>query len=162
MFLKLNFKILFVYFLLIFQSNIYALSPELRLEDEKLEARAMALFVEVRCLVCQGQVIENSDTEFSFSMRKSIRDRILAGKSDEVIKNELVEEFGEDILISPNSKNKILAEEVGKRYENMYNYNPITLINQMNHANNVNQYNNNVNNFNNNNNVDTSLLSPLV
>ena len=39
-----------------------------------------------------------------------------------------------------NIKNKILAEEIGKKYENMYNINPITYINQLN-----NQVNSNVN-----------------
>jgi cytochrome c-type biogenesis protein CcmH len=68
----------------------------------------MDLFLEVRCLVCEGQVIENSDTEFSFAMRKSIRDRILSGKTNEEIKKELVKEFGEDILITPNFANKYL------------------------------------------------------
>ncbi len=103
----MNYKFLLI-LAIIFSFNSYALAPEARLEDPKLEERAMNLFLEVRCLVCDGQVIENSDTEFSFAMRKSIRDRILAGKSDKKIKDELRQEFGDDILITPNFKNKYL------------------------------------------------------
>ncbi len=76
----------------------YALAPEPRIPDEAKEQRAMDLFLEVRCLVCEGQVIESSNTEFSFEMRKLIRRKILEGKSDDEIRAELVQEFGEDIL----------------------------------------------------------------
>lgn len=98
------------YFLVAFFLSLpaLALSPETRLADEVQERRAMELFLEVRCLVCNGQVIENSDSEFSFQMRKNIRQKIAAGKSDEQIKAELVEEFGEDILTEPSRVNKIL------------------------------------------------------
>ena len=84
--------------LLTFSAN--ALSPENRLKNPAQETRAMNLFLEVRCLVCNGQVIENSDSEFSYEMRALIRDKIKSGKSDEEIKTELVKKFGEDILVS--------------------------------------------------------------
>jgi cytochrome c-type biogenesis protein CcmH len=92
--------------LVFFYTSAYSLSPEQRLPNEKQEQRAMALFLEVRCLVCNGQVIENSDSEFSFQMRALIRDKISSGKSDEEIKEELIQKFGEDILVS--SKYKII------------------------------------------------------
>lgn len=87
-------------FLLFFSGNSFALSPETHLADEAQEQRARNLFLEVRCLVCEGQVIESSATEFSFEMRKLIRKKITEGKSDKEIKDELVTEFGEDILTS--------------------------------------------------------------
>lgn len=86
-------------------STAHALSPEPRIPDEQKEQRAMKLFLEVRCMVCEGQVIESSNTEFSFEMRKLIRRKILENKSDEEIKAELVREFGEDILTEVNQKN---------------------------------------------------------
>ncbi len=98
-------KFLVTTLLLIFSYSVHALSPEPRIPDEAKEQRAMKLFLEVRCLVCEGQVIESSNTEFSFEMRKLIRRKILEGKSDEVIKNELVQEFGEDILTEVDKKN---------------------------------------------------------
>lgn len=86
--------------LAIFSINSYALSVEEHLSNEADEQRARKLFLEVRCLVCQGQVIESSDTEFSFEMRKLIRNKITQGKNDQEIKEELIAEFGEDILTS--------------------------------------------------------------
>jgi cytochrome c-type biogenesis protein CcmH len=97
-------KIIFTFFLFILTLNSFAFSPEERLENAKLENRAQELFLEIRCLVCSGQVIENSDTEFSLEMRKLIRKKIIQGKTNEKIKLELVAEFGEDILTSISGK----------------------------------------------------------
>ncbi len=94
--------------LFLFSLHSFALSPEEKLKNETQEQRAMAMFLEVRCLICNGQVIENSDTEFSFEMRKNIRQKILSGKSDEEIRAELVQEFGENILTKPSNRNKLL------------------------------------------------------
>ena len=91
--------------LIFFSLSAFALSPEARLPNEAQEQRAMELFLEVRCLICGGQVIENSNTEFSYEMRKLIRQKISSGLTNKEIKNELVKEFGEDILTSTNQKN---------------------------------------------------------
>jgi len=88
------------FFLIIFSFNSFALNPEERLEDPKDEARAMKLFTEIRCLVCEAQSIESSNTEFSASLRKVIRIKIAQGKNDEEIKTELRKEFGDQILMS--------------------------------------------------------------
>ena len=99
-------KILLTIFL--FSLPAFALSPEEKLKDESQEQRAMELFLEVRCLVCNGQVIENSDSEFSYQMRKNIRQKIATGKTDDEIRAELTQEFGENILTKPSNKNKII------------------------------------------------------
>jgi len=101
-------KILFAIFLFLYNPAL-ALSPEVRLENEKLEARAMALFLEVKCLTCNGQVIENSESEFAFQMRNLIRQKISEGKSDSEIKSELSSEFGENILTSSSDNKLIIA-----------------------------------------------------
>lgn len=101
----------FIFILLIlFPFSTNALAPENRLADAIYEQRAMNLFLEVRCIVCQGQVVENSNTEFAYEMRKFIRDKIADGKSDDEIRDELVEKFGADILTSaaPSKGNIIL------------------------------------------------------
>ncbi len=102
--MKIFCKNLAVFFLL-FSLSAHAFSPEERLTDEALEQRAMNLFLQVRCVVCGGQVIENSNSEFSFGMRKLIRQKIANQKSDVEIKAELVEKFGADILTEPSVKN---------------------------------------------------------
>lgn len=106
-----NFFKKFFFASLIFLTLIYnscALSPEEKLNDPQLEERAMNLFLIVRCVVCNGQVIENSDTKFAYDMRQFIRQKIAAHKSDEEIKKELRETFGESIL-TEISNTKILV-----------------------------------------------------
>lgn len=101
-------RIILSLIILLISSNTHALSPETRLPNDLEEQRAMKLFLEVRCLVCEGQVIESSNTEFSFEMRKLIRKKISEKKSDKEIKAELVKGFGEDILIEPSFKSGFL------------------------------------------------------
>lgn len=95
--------------LFFFSFNCLALNPESHLPDDIQEERAMKLFLEVRCLVCNGQVVENSNTAFAFEMRKLIRQKISEGKSDASIKHDLIKEFGADILVySEFGKNNFL------------------------------------------------------
>ena len=85
-----------------------ALNPEARLSIPQDENRAMNLFLQVRCLVCNGQVIENSDSKFAFDVRALIREQISQGKSDDDIKENLVATFGEDILNQPKNSSILL------------------------------------------------------
>jgi len=85
-----------------------ALNPETRLTNPEDENRAMNLFLQVRCLVCNGQVIENSDSKFAFDVRSLIREQISQGKSDDDIKENLVATFGEDILNQPKNSSILL------------------------------------------------------
>jgi cytochrome c-type biogenesis protein CcmH/NrfF len=89
-----------IFIFLIFSFNVYALSPERHLQDPAQEQRAMKLFSQVKCLVCAGQSVESSNTEFSYEMRKLIRAKIAEGKNDNEVKTELVKEFGDSVLLS--------------------------------------------------------------
>lgn len=104
--MKIFYKILLYKILLFsffFSTQSLALSPEARINDPKLEARAMKLFLIVKCMVCNGQVIENSDTKFAHDLRLYIRQKITNGLSDEEIKSDLIETFGDEILLEPNN-----------------------------------------------------------
>jgi cytochrome c-type biogenesis protein CcmH len=87
-----------------------ALAPEQRLENDKDEKRAFNLFTEVKCLVCEAQTIDSSSSEFAYQLRQLIRQKILDHKSDEQIKTELIDEFGEDVITSSglNQRNYLL------------------------------------------------------
>ncbi|MFT5703036.1 MAG: cytochrome c-type biogenesis protein CcmH [Rickettsiales bacterium] len=87
-------------FLLFITSNSFAFSPEEHL-PEKQEQRARELFLQIKCPVCAGQVIESSSTEVSIQLRKLVRQKIIQGKTDQEIKKDLATEYGNDILTSP-------------------------------------------------------------
>ena len=104
-----KFLIKILFFLSFFLINsAFALNPEARLSNQNDENRAMNLFLQVRCLVCNGQVIENSDSKFAFDVRALIREQISQGKSDDDIKENLVATFGEDILNQPKNSSILL------------------------------------------------------
>jgi cytochrome c-type biogenesis protein CcmH len=72
-----------------------------QLPDPRQEARARALMEELRCLVCQGQSIADSDAEIAGDMRHLVRSRIAAGEQPRQIRAWLVERYGDWISFRP-------------------------------------------------------------
>ena len=81
-------------------SNSFAFFNEEQLPIEQ-EERARELFMQVRCLVCEGQVIGNSDSEVAIQLRGLIRREIKEGKNDQEIKSYLVSQYGQNIITDP-------------------------------------------------------------
>lgn len=71
------------------------------LSDPSQEARARTLQKELRCLVCQGESLDESNASLAVDLRRLIRAHIKAGDSDEQIKNFLVARYGDFILMQP-------------------------------------------------------------
>ena len=72
-----------------------------QLDDPKQEARAKALMEELRCLVCQGQSIADSDAELAGDMRSLVRERIKVGESPDQIRAWLVQRYGSWVSYQP-------------------------------------------------------------
>ncbi len=77
-----------------------AAAAETRLSPQ-MEARAKVLFLQLRCVVCQNQSIGDSDADVARDLREIVREQMLAGKSDDDIRNFLVARYGEFILLKP-------------------------------------------------------------
>ena len=75
-----------------------------QLPDSKQEARAQALMEELRCLVCQGQSIADSDAELAGDMRDLVRRRIAKGEKPAAIRAWLVERYGSWISYKPTAE----------------------------------------------------------
>ena len=80
-----------------------------QLPDARQEARATALMEELRCLVCQGQSIADSDAEIAGDMRDLVRRRIAAGEPPEVIRAWLVERYGSWVSYKPTTSPRTWA-----------------------------------------------------
>jgi len=74
--------------------------PE-KLSDPKLEARALSLQKEFRCVVCQGESLDESNATLAGDLRRLIRARIEAGDTNAQIERYLVSRYGEYILMRP-------------------------------------------------------------
>ena len=75
-----------------------------QLPDERQEAKAQALMGELRCLVCQGQSIADSDAELAGDMRDLVRRRIAAGENPEQIRGWLIDRYGSWVSYRPTSE----------------------------------------------------------
>jgi cytochrome c-type biogenesis protein CcmH len=75
-----------------------------QLPDPKQEAAATELMAELRCLVCQGQSIADSDAELAGDMRAMVRKRIAAGESPDQIRAWLIDRYGDWVTFSPPVK----------------------------------------------------------
>ena len=82
-------------------ASAFAVEPSELLADQKLEARARAISAELRCLVCQNQSIDDSNAPLAKDLRVIVRERLVAGDSDDAIRSYLVERYGEFILLKP-------------------------------------------------------------
>ena len=82
-----------------------ALSPDEILPDPVLEHRARDISAGLRCLVCQNQSIDDSDADLARDLRILVRERLVAGGSDEAVRQFLVDRYGEYVLLNPRVNN---------------------------------------------------------
>ena len=81
-----------------------AVKPGEMLADPVLEARARQLSAQLRCLVCQNQSIDDSDAELAADLRRIVRERIVAGDSDNKVMSYLTARYGDFVLLDPPFK----------------------------------------------------------
>jgi len=86
-------KILILIILTLFSQNIFA--------DENLDKKAREINKKIRCVVCQSQSIDDSDSVLARDLRVLIKEKLKEGKTEKEITNYLVERYGEFILFKP-------------------------------------------------------------
>ncbi len=78
-----------------------ASDPAERLKDPAQEARAERLFIQLRCIVCQNESIDDSQADLAHDLRQIVRQQVAEGRSDAQIRSFLVDRYGEFILLKP-------------------------------------------------------------
>jgi cytochrome c-type biogenesis protein CcmH len=78
-----------------------AVEPDEILADPALESRARNLSQQLRCLVCQNQSIDDSNAELARDLRVLVRERLMAGDSDEAVVAYIVSRYGQFVLLKP-------------------------------------------------------------
>ncbi len=86
-----------------------AVEPDEMLADPALEARARAIGKEIRCLVCQNQSIDDSAADLARDLRLVLRERLLAGDSDDEVRQYLAVRYGDFVLLRPPVKPRTYA-----------------------------------------------------
>jgi len=86
---------------LVFAGAAQAVKPDEVLQDPALEARARALSEGLRCMVCQNQSIDESDADLARDLRILVRQRLVAGDTDQQVMDYIVSRYGEFVLLKP-------------------------------------------------------------
>ncbi|MDB5658264.1 MAG: cytochrome c-type biosis protein CcmH [Cypionkella sp.] len=91
----------FILALVLVASPAFAVQPDEMLTDPGLEARARAISQNLRCPVCQGEDIDDSNAPISRDLRIAVRERLVAGDSDAQVVDYVVARYGEFVLFKP-------------------------------------------------------------
>lgn len=86
-----------------------AVSPDEVLANPVLEQRARDISGGLRCLVCQNQSIDDSDADLAKDLRVLVRERLVAGDTDDAVRQYLVDRYGEYVLLNPRVNMHTLA-----------------------------------------------------
>jgi cytochrome c-type biogenesis protein CcmH len=86
----------------------FAVQPDEILTDPVLEARARELSKGLRCLVCRNENIDESNADLARDLRVLVRERLVAGDSDDEVIAYLVDRYGEYVLLQPTASGENL------------------------------------------------------
>lgn len=82
---------------------VLAVEPDEILDDPKLEERARELSKGLRCLVCRNESIDESNADLAKDLRLLVRERLVAGDSDDEVIDFVVDRYGEYVLLKPTT-----------------------------------------------------------
>ncbi|MCL4065462.1 cytochrome c-type biogenesis protein CcmH [Pseudomonas sp. GX19020] len=96
-------KAFFIAALMLLAGPVLAVQPDEILADPGLETRARMISREIRCPVCQGETIDDSTAPISRDLRLIIRERLVAGDSNDEVIDFVVARYGEFVLFNPRA-----------------------------------------------------------
>jgi cytochrome c-type biogenesis protein CcmH len=94
-------RLLLILLALMLTPPALAIEPDELLADPALEARARTISRELRCVVCQSESIDDSSAPLARDLRLLVRERLLAGDSDEAVIAHIVARYGDYVLMRP-------------------------------------------------------------
>ncbi len=94
-------KIIFYFFIIaLLNLNLFA---------NEFSQKEIKILKNIRCLVCQGQSVADSNSEFAQTIKLVVKEKILKGETEEKIYSYLVDKYGEWIFYKPSIKKSNLA-----------------------------------------------------
>lgn len=83
---------------------VLAVQPDEILDDPALEARARELSQGLRCLVCRNENIDESNADLARDLRLLVRERLVAGDTNDEVIAYVTDRYGEYVLLQPNAR----------------------------------------------------------
>ena len=80
---------------------VHAVEPDEILADPVLEDRARDISKGLRCVVCQNQDIDSSNAGVARDLRLLVRERLVAGDTNEEVMDYVRARYGDYVLMSP-------------------------------------------------------------
>ena len=99
----------YILLLVLMAAPAFAVQPSEMLKDPALEGRARAITATLRCPVCQGESIDDSSAPISRDLRLAVRERLVAGDSDDQVIDYVTARYGEFVLFKPRMTGSGLA-----------------------------------------------------
>jgi cytochrome c-type biogenesis protein CcmH len=99
--MKTGKPLLFLLLFLLLTPPAFAVEPGEMLKDPVLESRAREISKSLRCLVCQGQDIDDSHADLAADIRKLVREKLSAGSSDAEVFDFIRQRYGDYVLMRP-------------------------------------------------------------
>ena len=93
--------LLAILLVLVMNPPALAVEPDEILDDPVLEDRARAISRGLRCVTCQSQSIDDSNAPLAKDLRLVLRERLLAGDSDQEVMMFMTERYGDYVRLSP-------------------------------------------------------------
>ncbi len=90
-----------IFLCLVLVTPAFAVQPDEMLKDPALEARAREISRNLRCLVCQGEDIDESNATLAGDIRRLVRERLKAGDSDDAVLSFIHDRYGDYVLMTP-------------------------------------------------------------
>ena len=90
--------------LMLLAAPLWAVEPGEMLDDPVLEQRAREISQGLRCPVCRNESIDESNASLSKELRIVLRERILAGDTDQQAIDFMVSRYGEYVLLRPDAR----------------------------------------------------------
>jgi cytochrome c-type biogenesis protein CcmH len=87
--------------LLVIGGAAWAVEPDEILSDSVQEVRAREVSKELRCLVCRNENIDSSNAGIAKDLRILVRERIVAGDTNDQVIDFVVDRYGEFVLLKP-------------------------------------------------------------
>lgn len=97
-------RILLSVFISLFPIMVLAVEPDEVLSDPVLEERARVISKELRCVVCKNQDIDSSNAGVARDLRLLVRERLVAGDSNQEVIEYVRARYGDYVLLKPPFK----------------------------------------------------------
>lgn len=81
-----------------------AVQPDEILPDAAMEQRARDISKDLRCLVCRNENIDDSNADLARDLRILVRERLVAGDSNDQVIDYVVDRYGEYVLLNPTAR----------------------------------------------------------